>query len=329
MRTMSSAAFLGLASLLLAGAASAQQDDPGLELPASFQHARVFVHPVTADGDTLRLYTDTGGSLYFYRDAADRLGLPARDTVVRGRSYGVTSFPEVADPPGFPWVPGASPLLRPRDRIHRIAHPEADGLLGQAWFRHRVWTIDYREEELVLHRSGEAPALAAEHTVELGFPTDSAGRRRTGYASVEATIAGETRPFLLDTGATLILSEAGREALGGPRVRAGSYVVASVFERWREEHPEWRVVEEGSIYGGGAPLVRVPEVTIAGHTVGPVWFARRPDANFRRRMASMMDRPVDGALGGSLFRHFELTLDYPGGRAHFGQGGSEEPAATR
>lgn len=31
----------------------------------------------------------------------------------------------------------------------------------------------------------------------------------------------------------------------------------------------------------------------------------------------MMDRPVDGALGGSLLRHFAVTIDYPSARAVF------------
>jgi hypothetical protein len=64
-------------------------------------------------------------------------------------------------------------------------------------------------------------------------------------------------------------------------------------------------------------MIRVAEVTIAGHTVGPVWFERRPDRAFKKKMAQTMDRPVDGALGGSLFQYFRITVDYPGTRAFF------------
>ena len=308
--------------LLLAAAhggrpAAAQETGPTRELPATFEANRIFVHTVTAEGDSLRLYTDTGGGLYLTRGVAERLDLSVRDTTLRGRRHSVASFPRLRSDSPVP-APAADVVpVRPERGEHALLHPEADGLLGQAWFGGRTWTLDYPSGEMLLHVAGETPEAAPEHTVSLGFPVDSAGRRRTSYPSIEATIAGETRPYLLDTGATILLTDRGRLEIGAPRRRGGSYVVASVFERWREEHPEWRVVEGASRYGNGTPLIRVPEVTIAGHTVGPVWFARRPDANFRTKMAAMMDRPVDGALGGSLLRHFAVTVDYPAARATF------------
>lgn len=310
---------LALALALIFGSRPAppQQAESARELPASFEANRVFVHPVTAAGDTLRLYTDTGGGLYLTQDFVDRLGLSVRDTTLRGRSYSMAAFPSLRSGSPVPWPDGGRAVVRPDARMHRLLHPEADGMLGQAWFADRVWTLDYTSGQMLLHSREEAPSAHPEHTVPLGFPTEPAGRRRTSYPSVEATIAGETRPFLLDTGATILLTERGREELGAPSRRGGSYVVASVFERWRKQHPGWPVVEAGSRFRGGTPLIRVPSVTIAGHTVGPVWFARRPDRNFRERMASMMDRPVDGALGGSLLRHFAVTVDYPAARATF------------
>jgi hypothetical protein len=64
-------------------------------------------------------------------------------------------------------------------------------------------------------------------------------------------------------------------------------------------------------------MIEVPEVRIAGQSVGPVWFTQRPDAAFHDFMAQWMDRPVDGALGGSAFRFFRMTVDYPRARASF------------
>lgn len=69
-------------------------------------------------------------------------------------------------------------------------------------------------------------------------------------------------------------------------------------------------------------MIRVPEVAIAGHTVGPVCFERRHSRNFRR-MAQRTGRPVHGALGGSLFRHSRITVDYPEARAHFERASEE------
>jgi len=304
--------------LFCAAPLDAQNSDADRVLPGSFQANRVYVHPVTASGDTLNIITDSGGGLYLYRDVAERLGLSVRDTTVRGRSFPVSEPPKIVEPEWFPAFP-TSPIVfrRSNPRVRMLEKPDEDGLIGASWYGGHIWTLDYSSGEMVLHASSDGLALDSTHTIPMGFPTDDDGERRSSYPSIEATIAGESHPFLLDTGATLLLSDRGQRALGGPRFRGGSFVVASVFERWRERHPEWRVIEGGSVYGGGTPIIRVPEVTIAGHTVGPVWFARRPDGNFRKHMAKFMDRPVDGALGGSLFQYFELTLDYPGARAHF------------
>ena len=58
-------------------------------------------------------------------------------------------------------------------------------------------------------------------------------------------------------------------------------------------------------------MIEVPRVTVAGFTVGPVRFARRPDFNFAQWMSSMMDKPIVGAFGGSGLQYFRLVLDYP------------------
>jgi hypothetical protein len=64
-------------------------------------------------------------------------------------------------------------------------------------------------------------------------------------------------------------------------------------------------------------MIEVPHVTVAGFTVGPVWFAQKPDANFSGIMSPMMDKPVQGAFGGSGLRYFRIVLDYPKAMAWF------------
>jgi hypothetical protein len=93
--------------------------------------------------------------------------------------------------------------------------------------------------------------------------------------------------------------------------------VASLFDRLRAAHPEWRVLRGASPYRGGAPLLRIPEITIAGHTVGPVWVERRPDRAFEQMARRSLDQPVQGALGGSLFQYFRVTVNYPDAWASF------------
>jgi hypothetical protein len=44
-------------------------------------------------------------------------------------------------------------------------------------------------------------------------------------------------------------------------------------------------------------------------------------SNFRKWMSQWMDRPVEGALGGSALRYFRVTVDYPNAVAVFEQAG--------
>jgi len=191
-----------------------------------------------------------------------------------------------------------------------------NGMLGQSWFAGRTWIFDYDAERLLLHTASPEPPAPA-HTVNLGFQTDSTGRRLSNHPRIRATIDGATHSFLFDTGATTVLTDSAQAALGGPRRRGSSLLVASLFDRLRNTHPSWRVLEGASPYRGGTPLLRVPEITIAGHTVGPIWVERRPDRAFERMSRRSMDQPVQGALGGSLLQYFRVTVNYPEAWASF------------
>jgi len=48
-----------------------------------------------------------------------------------------------------------------------------------------------------------------------------------------------------------------------------------------------------------------------------VWFTQRPDRSFHSYMAQWMDKPTDGALGGSALQYFRITVDYPNAVAVF------------
>ena len=104
---------------------------------------------------------------------------------------------------------------------------------------------------------------------------------------------------------------------GTAESRATSFIVATRFDQWRQRHPDWRVVENADANAKGEPMIQVPLITVAGYTVGPVWFTRRPDKNFHQFMSQFMDRTVEGALGGSALRFFRLSVDYPNAVAVF------------
>jgi hypothetical protein len=307
-----------LALLLGACATSTPRDDATKHaLRVDYRADRWFVEATTVDGRPMRFFTDTGGGFLVHEDSAARLGLAVR-TVGEGDESGrVAPFPVFAPGDALP-----APLLE--TELYVVARtPQTDdfgdGMLGQEWFGGRVWTFDYPARTLAWRDSAEGLRFDPASTVALGFPVGEDGSRSTNFPSIDAEIDGETLPFLFDTGATLTLTDAAWQALGGggAKVRATSFVVASVFDRWRASHPDWRVVEDAEDNRGAAPIIEVPAVTIAGFTVGPVWFTRRPDAAFHEYMSQWMDRRVEGALGGNAFRWFRIVVDYPGARAAF------------
>lgn len=69
-------------------------------------------------------------------------------------------------------------------------------------------------------------------------------------------------------------------------------------------------------------MIEVPTVSVAGHSIGPVWFTRRADKNFHEFMSQWMDRKVDGAIGGNALRYFRITIDYPNAVALFERPGN-------
>jgi hypothetical protein len=291
-------------------------------LPAEFVGDRIYVDPRTTSGDDLRLYTDTGGAMLLFASAVERLGLPVDTCSIDGDDIKVVSLPSFDRGASIPDIDRSADVrdVALRGRLIVMADgghfTDADGLLGQAWFAGRVWTFDYPGERLLLDEASRPPG---DHTVPLGFPRESDGRPAGHFPTIEATIDGEAFAFLFDTGATLHLTDDAMRALddGRPKQRATCFIVGSVFDRWRKKHPKWRVLERADQNVSREPAIEVPSVDIAGHSVGPVWFTRRPDTNFHDWMSQWLDRRVDGALGGSLFRYFVVTADYPNATATF------------
>ena len=287
-------------------------------LPTVYRADRFYVAPVTRSGERILLYTDTGGGLFLLRRAVDRLGLEVTATVQGTDTLELATFPPFAAGASIPLPPsrgGRIPVYAPPGGSFGMF--EADGMLGQEWFGGQVWTFDYPGRTLWLRAPGDLPAVSAEHRVTLAFQTDSAGQRTLNFPRIQAVIDGQTLDLLFDTGATSPLTPAAVAAMGGPdSVRAASFITTTTFERWRSRHPDWRVVERGES-GTGESLIEVPEVTVAGYRVGPVWFTRRADRNFHEFMTRFMDRRIEGALGGSALHYFTVSVDYPNATATF------------
>lgn len=295
-------------------AADAPAEGAPTVLPATLEAGRFYVHPVTPAGDSLTFFTDTGGGLFIFAGAARRLGI-----LVAGES--AVSLPPFSGDAGIP-----APLGAPGQRIPLMGSPPpramtlGDGMLGQEWFADRVWTFDYPEGRLLLWPDDRVPSAGPpEHQVSLGFRTDAQGARATSFPRLRIAVDGDSLDVLFDTGATVRLTDAATAALGGadPAIQATSFMSRSVVERWLARHPDWRVVPDADQNVAGMRMVEVPEMSVAGWTVGPVWFTERPDRNFHDFMSSFMDRQVEGALGGSGLGFFRVTVDYPRAVATF------------
>ena len=294
-----------------------------VEVPATFVADRVWVRPVTASGDTLAFYTDTGGGAnMLYEPALARIGAATREVAMGDDRAVLALWPEWSE---GAWIPepgdttrfsGRDLLVMPFEGQAAMLHEPGDaGFLGAGWFGDRAWTFDYPAGRLLLHPDGVTPRPGA-RALPLGFQVGDDGRRTSHFPRMPIVVDGDTLHVLLDTGATMLLTEDAVAALGGgPPRRASSFISAAVFDRWREAHADWRVIEDAT--RPGAHLILVPEVAIAGETVGPVWFERRREGTFEQYMAQWMDAPIVGALGGTGLRFFRVTIDYPNAVAYF------------
>jgi hypothetical protein len=286
---------------------------PPVELPVTVEEDRFYLQAKTASGAGLRIFLDSAGGVFLTKRAAERLELPVKRVQTPEGERETAPFPSFYDAR----VP--RPQLEAVPVVDDAALEHADGMLGAPWFAGRVFTFDYAGKRLWLRSAGDVPPAPDAHRIPLGLRRDEAGNPDSPYGRIEVQIDGAPLDMLLDTGATVALTEAARRALGGgARERATSFIVETVFERWRRAHPGWRVIEAADRAAGDAPLIEVPQVRIAGHEVGPVWFTRRPDQSFRQAVARLMDRPGDGAIGGSALRHFQrVTVDWANATAVF------------
>jgi hypothetical protein len=64
-------------------------------------------------------------------------------------------------------------------------------------------------------------------------------------------------------------------------------------------------------------MIEVPSMKLGGYTLGPVWWEERGSTGFHKLMDGLMDKPIQGSLGGAAFRHLAVTIDYVAGVACF------------
>ncbi len=168
--------------------------------------------------------------------------------------------------------------------------------------RYRV-TLDYGARTLSLDPPGGDAPLE-------GTPVPMRVNPSTGFATVDAVIAGERRALVIDCGGSF------------SSLRLG--VAKAVVQR----HPDWLRSEGGigeanlslSEADVGAPVLRAPEAKVGYLALGPFDFsgfgvpgpvgAVATPAFWRYYSAKAGER-VDGWIAGNVLKSFRLTLDYP------------------
>ena len=296
-------------------------------IPVRYDENRWVVRPVTTSGDTLELYTDSGGGMImFVRDALRNMNptLAFSDTVPGGDTVFTTRWPTFRTDATIPAPLGGgtpdSALVMSAATVKKagVPAPARDGFLGSAWFAGRIWRFDYPGHRLTLLPASTPVPNIGGHTVALGFRDAPTAAATPNFARLQVTVDGEPLDLLFDTGATTMLTDSATAAIsdGHPASRAASFIARNVFDRWHARHPNWRVVLHAEARSG-ADMIEVPAVTVAGLTAGPVWFTARPDKAFHEFMSQWMDQRVEGAFGGSGLKYFVVTVDYPHRRATF------------
>jgi len=297
-----------LAALLLALGASCQIQPSSVELPSRFENNRIFLVPEVVSGSSIVFFTDTGGGWNAIRKSM-AMELGASDLQVGDSVLFPTFSPDTSIPMNTLFNDGGLTVVDDGDLAKF-----GDGFLGGRWFGGKVWEFDYHNQKMSLLNEYRVSKENRSRVIPLGFQIDERGFRTMHFARMQIEVDRRAIQVLLDTGATATLTDNSALVLGdmsGASVGT-SFIIQSVFEDWRNRHPDWKIISNGDMVQGQTyPMIEVPEVTIGGHVVVPVWFAVRPDTAFVDYMSSMMDEPIEGAIGGSGLQYFRLVVDYP------------------
>ena len=314
-----------LTAVALSGATVAAHAAGARQIPTIYEAGHFYAVPTAAVGGTLQLIVDTGGGgnagmYWLSRSTAHRLQLKPGHCTYDGHHLPVVDLPHFRK--GFGLPPPLGPCADVLVVDDAAAHG-VEGQLGAPYLAGRIWTFDYPGQRLLLEDADWHADGDMSHASPLGFQRSAQSRHWNAYPRIVVRVDGQPLDMLLDTGATAHPTAAGERASRTPTVNGTgvtSYITTSQLERWHQAHPHWRVVVQGDDLVAPhfmARLIEVPNMEIAGWSVGPVWFTERPDTAFHEMMASMMDKTPEGAIGGNVLSHFVMTIDYPSRTAYF------------
>ena len=191
-----------------------------------------------------------------------------------------------------------------------------DGFVGANWYADKVWQLDYLKKQVFI--TDKLTKRPTSNPMTLGFKTAS-GKRITHQARMTIKIDGKIHNMLFDTGATASYSTIAREEIKSidSQFCAISFLRSSILNDLKKTHPEWKLIKKGDQFSGGSDLLEIPIVEIGDLKIGPIWFASRQDEIYNKYSTQMMDKNIDGAVGGNVFNHYKVTIDYPDSLIYF------------
>lgn len=287
-------------------------------LPSQFKDNLIYLTPKLEDGTPLQIFTDTGGGWNaISKELSEKYEWSLYEKVDEKSSMFVTDMPKFSHGAAIP-LAGLNNRyegkLQVIPKVELSNQKDIDGYFGGLWHAEKI--IDFNYPLKHISDLDTLPNTAKFTKVDLGFQKDLDGNYITAFPSIDIEVDGKIIPMLFDTGASAWPTDEAREilSLDGTQV-ATSFIVAAVFDEWVKKHPQWLVIDNACAFSK-APMIRVPKIKLGDQFVGPVWFTKRADHNFHNFMSSMMDRRIDGALGGSALQYLRIIVDYPNAAAY-------------
>jgi hypothetical protein len=292
---------------------------------------RFYIKIPTPEGDTLLAFGDSGGGISMLLPPTvkkKQLNSKLKTGILKGiMPMKYILFRDLVNDSTFP-SPFPLRFLIIRRPFERVAEPfllvppsggetdllteympDMDIFLGQNFFMGKAWTIDYINQQIWVNTPLTANDLGKPGVQKIGFKKNSNQEKIFGHPSMSIEVNGEVIDVLFDTGASIPLTDNGRkERNTNATTIGGSFIAASIFDKWRKDHPEWKYYKE---LDNKRDAIEVPIVKIGGIEVGPVLFSKRADEAWSEGMIHTMDKVVKGAIGGSAFKYLKvITIDY-------------------
>ena len=300
-------------------------------LPSVFiKGERFYIKMPTSPGDTLLAFGDSGGGISMllpHTVAKSHLQSKLKSGIFQGITpVNYIVFKDLVNdsniPPPFPlriyiirrpFARVEVPFLLVPPNVDEIKEftkfmPGIDIFLGQNFFMGKAWTFDYIHQQVWVNTPISIKDEGKPGVQRLGFKKNGNHEPIFGHPRMVIEINGEVIDVLFDTGASILLSDSGKKQMNTDALTiGGSFIAASIFDKWRKEHPEWKYYKEAD---KKRDVIEVPIVKIGDIEVGPVLFSKRPDEDWSKGMIRTMDKIVKGAIGGSAFKYLKVTIDY-------------------